>query len=166
MHGVDDTVGSKAAKIPAQLAPCRQQPHGLEIADGDRPDGAFAVAAVFVAIAQRDLLAFVNLRPRSRHVDAVGFPAPARAGAGNPTASTWRERGRRFTKARRSRCAIATNTAATANAPSGRSPSAISRPCGCWRHGASCAGIFAAFEPTVSSTPCIWTKNTPSGVTC
>src|SRR5260221_8690092 len=66
MHGVDDPVGSKAAKIPAQLAPCRQQPHGLEIADGDRPDGAFAVAAVFVAIAQRDLLSFVNLRPRPR----------------------------------------------------------------------------------------------------
>src|SRR5260370_8364484 len=81
MHGVDDPVGSKAAKIPAQLAPCRQQPHGLEIANGDRPDGAFAVTAMFVAIAQRDLLSFVNLRPRSRHVDAVGFPAPARAGA-------------------------------------------------------------------------------------
>src|SRR5450755_3441354 len=61
MHGVDDTVGSKAAKIPAQLAPGGQQPHGLEIADGDRPDGAFAVTAVFVALAQRDLLSFVNL---------------------------------------------------------------------------------------------------------
>jgi biotin operon repressor len=67
---------------------------------------------------------------------------------------------------RRSRCAIATSTAATANAPSGRSPSAISKPCGCWRHGASCAGIFAAFAPTVSSTPAISTKNIRSGVTC
>src|SRR6202158_4679111 len=71
--GVDDTVGAKAAKIPAQLAPWRHQPHGFEIADGDRPDGAFAVAAVFVAVAQRDFLSFVNLRTRPRHVDATSF---------------------------------------------------------------------------------------------
>ena len=88
------------------------------------------------------------------------------AGAGNPTASTWRGRARKFTRARRSRCAIATNTAATANARSGRSPSAISKRCGFWRHGASCAGIFAAFEPTVSSTPSISTRNIRSGATC
>src|SRR6266481_3166600 len=81
IQGVDDAVGSKAAKIPAQLAPCRQQPHRFEIADGDRPDGAFAVTAVFVAIAQCDFLSFVNLRTRPRHVDAVRFLAPARAGA-------------------------------------------------------------------------------------
>src|SRR5258706_12796514 len=80
MHGVDDAVGPKTAKIPAQLAPRRQQPHRFEIADGDRPDGAFAVAAVFVAIAQRDFLSFVNLCPRPHHVDAIRFPAPARAG--------------------------------------------------------------------------------------
>ena len=91
--------------------------------------------------------------------------APARAGAGNLTASTWRGRVRRFMKERRSRCAIATNTAVTANAPSGRSPSAISKPCGFWQPGANCAGIFAVFEPTASSTPCISTKNIPSGVT-
>src|SRR5258708_12812534 len=78
---VDDTVGSKAPKIPAQFAPCRQKPHGFEIADGDRPDGAFAVTAVFVAIAQCDFLSFVNLRTRPRHVDAVRLFAPARAGA-------------------------------------------------------------------------------------
>src|SRR6266404_9453459 len=81
IQGVDDTVGSKAAKIPAQLAPCRQEPHGFEIADGDRPDGAFAVTAVFVAVAQCYLLSLVNLRTRPRHVDAVRFPAPARPGA-------------------------------------------------------------------------------------
>src|SRR5260370_23913255 len=78
---VDDTVGSETAKIPAQFAPCRQNPHGLVIADGDRPDGAFAVTAVFVAIAQCDFLSFVNLRTRPRHVDAVRLLAPARTGA-------------------------------------------------------------------------------------
>src|SRR5258708_805377 len=81
IQSVDDTVGSKAAEIPAQLAPCRQKPHGFEIADGDRPDGAFAVTAVFVAIAQCDLLSFVNLRTRPRHVDAVRFYLPRRPGA-------------------------------------------------------------------------------------
>src|SRR5258708_4104776 len=79
--GVDDTVGSEAAKILAQLAPGRQQAHGFEIANGDRPDGAFAVTTVFVAIAQRDFPALVDLRACPHHVDAVGFPAPARAGA-------------------------------------------------------------------------------------
>src|SRR6266853_394235 len=78
---VDDTVGSETAKIPAQFAPCRQNPHRFEIADGDRPDGAFAVTAVLVAIAQSDFLSFVNLRTRPRHVDAVRLLAPARAGA-------------------------------------------------------------------------------------
>src|SRR5258708_13161496 len=67
IHGVDDAVGSKAAKIPAQLAPCRQKPHGFEIADGDRPDGAFAVAAAFVAIPPRDFLSSVALRPPPPH---------------------------------------------------------------------------------------------------
>src|ERR1700730_19140748 len=71
--GVDDAVGSKTAKITAQLAPCRQKPDRFVIADGDRPDGAFAVAAVFVAIAQGDFLSPVNLRARSRHVDAVSL---------------------------------------------------------------------------------------------
>src|SRR5512146_1714947 len=61
---LDDTVGSKAAKIPPQLAPRRQDPHRFVIADGDRPDGALAAAAMFVAIVQRDLLALVNLLPR------------------------------------------------------------------------------------------------------
>src|SRR5688572_31574839 len=81
VNRVDDTVGSKAAKILAQLAPRRQQPHGLEIADRNRPDDAFAVAAVFVAVAQRDLLAFMDMRARPRHVDTVGLPVPGRAGA-------------------------------------------------------------------------------------
>src|SRR6202163_2787853 len=81
VQGVDDAVGTKAAKIRAQLAPCRQNPHRFVIADGDRPDGAFAVAAPFVAIAQRDFLALVNLRARPRHVDAVSFLLPGRAGA-------------------------------------------------------------------------------------
>jgi hypothetical protein len=57
-------------------------------------------------------------------------------------------------------------TAATANARSGRSRSAISRRCGYWRRGASCARISAVFGPTGWSTPCIWTKNIRSGVTC
>src|SRR5258705_9947576 len=61
IQGVDDTVGSKAAKIRAQLAPCRQNPHRFVVADGDRPDGAFAVTAVLVAIAQRDFPSFVDL---------------------------------------------------------------------------------------------------------
>src|SRR4051812_36618618 len=69
---IDDTIGAKAAKILAQLAPRRQQPYRFMIADRDRPDGAFAVAAVFVAVAQRDLLAFVDMRTRPGHVDAVG----------------------------------------------------------------------------------------------
>src|SRR6266852_5701599 len=81
IQGVDDTVGSKTAKIPAQLAPCRQKPHRFEIADGDRPDRAFAIPAVFVAIVQRDFLAFVNLRTRPCHVDAVSFLLPGWAGA-------------------------------------------------------------------------------------
>ena len=62
---------------------------------------------------------------------------------------------RRFTKARKSPCAIATNTGATASVRSGRSPSAISRPYGYWRRGASCERISAAFAPIASSTPSI-----------
>src|ERR1700675_4127835 len=81
IHGGNDAVGSKTAKIPAQLAPCRQQSYGLEIADGDRPDGAFAVTAVFIAIAQRDFPSLVNLRARPCHVDAVSFLLPCRPGA-------------------------------------------------------------------------------------
>ena len=96
-------------------------------------------------------------RHRSRTAEAFRArtrqPRPPGLAQASPTASTWRGRGRRFTKARKSRCAIATNRAATANARSGRSPSAITKRCGFWRHGASCAGIFAAFEPTASSTP-------------
>src|ERR1700722_2385250 len=57
----DHTVGAKAAKIPAQFAPCRQNSYRLVIADRDRPDGAFAVAAMFVAITQRNLFSLVNL---------------------------------------------------------------------------------------------------------
>src|SRR5260370_38473904 len=86
---VDDTVGSKAAKIPAQFAPCRQNPHGFEIADGDRPDGAFAVTAVFVALAQCDFLSFVNLRMLPRHVDAVRFLAQARSDAADGFTDIW-----------------------------------------------------------------------------
>src|SRR5579863_724186 len=78
---IDDPVGSKAAEVAAQLTPGREQPHGFEIADRDRPDRAFAVAALFVAIAKRDFLALMNLRPGPRHVDAVRFLAPARTGA-------------------------------------------------------------------------------------
>src|SRR6266403_3196324 len=81
INGVDDAVGSKTAKIAAQLAPRRQNPHRFVIADRDRPDRAFAVTAVFVAIVQRDFPSFVNLRARPRHVDAVGFLLPGRAGA-------------------------------------------------------------------------------------
>src|SRR6266403_2405701 len=62
IHRVDDAVGSKTAKILAQFAPGRQKPHRLEIADGNRPDGALAVTTVFVAITQRDLLSLVNMR--------------------------------------------------------------------------------------------------------
>src|SRR6266852_3045915 len=81
IQGGEDAVGSTPANTPAHLPPCRQQPHRFEIADGDPPDGAFAVTAVFVAIAQCDFLSFVNLRARPRHIDAVRFLAPAREGA-------------------------------------------------------------------------------------
>src|SRR6266436_4595996 len=62
IKGIDDAVGSKAAKITAQFAPCRQYPHRF-------------------VIAQRDFPSFVNLRTRPRHVDAVGLLLPGRAGA-------------------------------------------------------------------------------------
>src|SRR5438445_9351497 len=81
IQGVDDAVGSKAAKIAAQLAPRRQNPHRFVIADGDRPYRALAVTAVFVAIVQRDFPSFVNLRARPRHIDAVRFLLPGRTGA-------------------------------------------------------------------------------------
>src|ERR1700687_1406693 len=81
IHRIDDTVGPETAEILAQLAPRRQQPNRLEIAHRNRPDGALAVAAMFVAVEQRDLLALVNLRARSHHVDAVGFPVPGASGA-------------------------------------------------------------------------------------
>src|ERR1700759_2384766 len=78
---VHDAVGAKTAEILAQLAPGREQPHRFEIADRDRPDGALGVAAVLVAIMQRDLLALMNLRARLYHVDAVGLAIPDRPGA-------------------------------------------------------------------------------------
>ena len=96
----------------------------------------------------------------------AGQPRAARTGTGSPTASTWRGPARRSTRARRSRCAIATNTAATASARSGRSRSAITRRCGCWRPGASCARIFAASAPTAWSMPIISTRNIRNGATC
>src|SRR5260370_25795840 len=57
---VDDTVGSETAKIAAQFAPCRQNPHRFVIADGDRPDVAFAVTTWFVAISHYDFHSFIN----------------------------------------------------------------------------------------------------------
>src|SRR5665213_2784909 len=68
---VDDAVGPKTAKIAAQFAPSGEDADRLVIADGDRPDRAFAVAALFVAIAQRDLPSLMDLRPRPRHVDPI-----------------------------------------------------------------------------------------------
>ena len=41
--------------------------------------------------------------------------------------------------------ATATNMAAAPSAPSGRSPSATTRPCGFWRRGANCASDFRSF---------------------
>src|ERR1700747_672161 len=71
IDGIDDPVGPKTAKISAKLAPGGQYPHGLVVADRDRPDRALAVAAVFVAVAQRDFLSFMDLRACPRHVDAI-----------------------------------------------------------------------------------------------
>src|SRR5262249_59394590 len=71
-------VGAEAAEIAAQLAPGREQAHRLEIADRDRPDRALAIAALLVAIAQGDFLAFVDLRAGAHHVHAVGLSVPAR----------------------------------------------------------------------------------------
>src|SRR5215208_3214163 len=59
---VDDAVGAETAEILAQFAPRREYPHRLVVADRDRPDRALAVAAVLVAIVQRDLFALVDLR--------------------------------------------------------------------------------------------------------
>src|SRR6186713_2386481 len=73
---VDDAVGAETAEILAQFAPRREYPHRLVIADRDRPDRALAVAAVLVAIVQRDLFALVDLRPRTNHVDPVRLPVP------------------------------------------------------------------------------------------
>src|ERR1700760_2810993 len=56
------------------------------------------------------------------------------ASRANPT---WRK----YTRARKSRCVIATNKAATANARFGRLRSVISKLCGCSPPGANCAGI-------------------------
>src|SRR5262249_43936594 len=75
---LDDAVGAEAAEVVAQLAPRREQPHRFEIADGDRPDRTLAVATLLIAIAQCDLPAFVNLRARPRHVDAIRFFLPDR----------------------------------------------------------------------------------------
>src|SRR5438477_9257877 len=72
---VDDPVGPETAKIRPKLAPASQYPHGLVIADRDRPDCALAVAAVFVAVAQRDFLSLMDLCPCPRHVDAIGLLA-------------------------------------------------------------------------------------------
>src|SRR6185437_17051072 len=79
--GIYDAISAKAAKILAQLAPGREQPHRFEIADRDRPDRALGGPALLVAVMQRDLLAFVNMRACLHHVDAVGFAGPWRAGA-------------------------------------------------------------------------------------
>src|SRR6266436_957736 len=71
-------------QAPSPSCPEQVTPLGISffvIADRDRPDRAFAVTAVFVAIVQRDLPSFVNLRARPRHVDAVSFLLPGRAGA-------------------------------------------------------------------------------------
>src|SRR3984957_8687478 len=78
---LDDAVGAEAAEGVAQLAPRRHYPHRLVIADRDWPDRTLAVAALFVAVAQHDLSALVNLRARPYHVDAVGFFLPDRPGA-------------------------------------------------------------------------------------
>src|SRR6184192_4160388 len=86
---VDDAVGAETAEILAQFAPRREYPHRLVIADRDRPDRALAVAAMLVAIVQRDLFALVDLRPCPHHVDAVGLPVPRRSGAAGRLQHEW-----------------------------------------------------------------------------
>src|SRR5437660_7928643 len=81
VHRIDDAVGAETAKILPQFAPRRQYPYRLVIADRDRPDRALAVAAMLVAIVQRDLFTLVDLRPCPHHVDTVGLPVPGRPGA-------------------------------------------------------------------------------------
>src|SRR5882724_9740771 len=61
IDSIDDAVGAETAEILAQFAPRRQNPHRLVVADRDRPDGALALAAMFVAVGQGDLLAFVDI---------------------------------------------------------------------------------------------------------
>src|SRR6186713_1707450 len=78
--GIDDAVGTETAEILPQFAPRREDPHRLVITDRDRPDRALAVAAVLVAIVQRDLFALVDLRPCPNHVDPVRLPVPGSPG--------------------------------------------------------------------------------------
>src|SRR3981189_1203052 len=59
VHCVDDAVGAETAEILAQFAPRRQNPHRLVVPDRNRPDGALALAAMFVAVGHRDLLHLV-----------------------------------------------------------------------------------------------------------
>src|SRR5215207_4296095 len=87
--GIDDAVGAETAEILAQFAPRGEDPHRLVIADRDRPDRALAVAAVLVAIVQRDLFALVDLRPCPNHVDTVGLPVPCRSGAAGRLQHEW-----------------------------------------------------------------------------
>src|SRR5579864_8260705 len=70
VDGVDDAVSAETAKVAAQLAPGGEQPHGFQVTDRDRPDRALAVAAMLVAVAQRDLPSLMDLRARLHHVDA------------------------------------------------------------------------------------------------
>src|SRR5215207_8911206 len=51
----DDAVGAEVAEVLAQFAPRHHHPHLLEEAQGERPDDAFAVRAIVVAIAEPDL---------------------------------------------------------------------------------------------------------------
>ena len=72
-------------------------------------------------------------------------PATARC---RRTWSTWPPSVPPFTAAARSYSTIATSWAAPPTARSGRSPSAISKPCACWWPGANSGRIFAISAPT------------------
>src|SRR5579871_3553926 len=51
----DNAVGTEMANRAAQLAPRRNNAHAIEIAERERPDRAFGLTHLVVAIADRDL---------------------------------------------------------------------------------------------------------------
>src|SRR6267142_1794043 len=69
-------VRAEASEVLAQLAPGDQVADSLHVADRHRPDDALALAALLVAIAQRDLPTSMYLAAHTRHIEAIGGKIP------------------------------------------------------------------------------------------